>query len=114
MKYIVITSKHHDGFALFDSKVSRYDVVDATPSKRDMLKELAAACAKHGHAARLLLLAGPGLARARTVPATTWDFGPRTRKKDFDKYLRAKAEPQVRELLTDYGRSRSSGSTRRA
>jgi len=35
MKYIVITSKHHDGFAIFDSKVSRYDVVDATPYKRD-------------------------------------------------------------------------------
>ena len=48
MKYIVITSKHHDGFALYDSKVSRYDVVDATPFKRDILKELAAACAKAG------------------------------------------------------------------
>ena len=41
MKYIVITSKHHDGFALFKSKVSRYNVVDATPFKRDVLKELA-------------------------------------------------------------------------
>ena len=46
MKYIVITSKHHDGFALYDSKVSAWDVVDATPFKRDILKELAAACAK--------------------------------------------------------------------
>ena len=46
MKYIVITSKHHDGFALFGSKVSRYNAVDATPFKRDILKELAAACAK--------------------------------------------------------------------
>src|SRR5262249_12309585 len=35
MKYIVITSKHHDGFALFDSKASKYNVVDATPYKRD-------------------------------------------------------------------------------
>ena len=48
MKYIVITSKHHDGFALFGSKVSPYNVVDATPFKRDMLEELAAACAKQG------------------------------------------------------------------
>src|SRR2546422_189952 len=48
MKYIVITSKHHDGFALFDSKVTRWDVVDATPFKRDILKELSAACQKHG------------------------------------------------------------------
>ena len=48
MKYIVITSKHHDGFALYDSKVSTWDVVDATPFKRDILKELAAACQKQG------------------------------------------------------------------
>src|SRR5437762_11727096 len=40
MKYIVITSKHHDGFALFKSAASRYNVVDATPFKRDVLKEL--------------------------------------------------------------------------
>ena len=47
MKYIVITSKHHDGFAMFDSKASPYNIVDATPFKRDPLKELAAACARH-------------------------------------------------------------------
>ena len=40
MKYIVITSKHHDGFSLWDSKVSDYDVMDATPFKRDILKDL--------------------------------------------------------------------------
>ncbi|HEX6738668.1 MAG TPA: alpha-L-fucosidase, partial [Vicinamibacteria bacterium] len=44
MKYIVITAKHHDGFALFDSKVTRWDVVDATPYKRDILKQLSEAC----------------------------------------------------------------------
>src|SRR2546428_315513 len=48
MKYIVITSKHHDGFAMFKSKVSPYNVVDATPFKRDILKELADACARQG------------------------------------------------------------------
>jgi alpha-L-fucosidase len=48
MKYMVITSKHHDGFALFDSKVSTWDIVDATPFKRDLLKELAAACQRKG------------------------------------------------------------------
>ncbi|MDX9975135.1 MAG: alpha-L-fucosidase, partial [FCB group bacterium] len=47
MKYIVITSKHHDGFALFDSKVSDYDVM-ATPFQRDILKELSDECAKQG------------------------------------------------------------------
>jgi len=48
MKYVVITSKHHDGFALYGSKVSAYNIVDATPFRRDPLKELAAACAKRG------------------------------------------------------------------
>src|SRR5882672_6322318 len=47
MKYIVITSKHHDGFAMYGSKVSKYNIVNATPFKRDPLKELAAACARH-------------------------------------------------------------------
>src|ERR1700730_9497799 len=47
MTYVVITSKHHDGFAMYGSKVSPYNVVDATPFKRDVLKQLAAACARH-------------------------------------------------------------------
>ena len=78
MKYIVITSKHHDGFALFGSKASPYNVVDATPFRRDILKELAAACAKARDAARLLLLAGAGLARAERRAATTGTSGPTT------------------------------------
>ena len=48
MKYIVITSKHHDGFAMFDSKASDWNIVKATPFGRDPLKELAAACKKEG------------------------------------------------------------------
>ena len=101
MKYIVITSKHHDGFALFDSKVTGWDVVDATPFKRDILKELAAACAKHG------MRLGFYYSQAQdwhdpNGAGNTWDFGP-DEKKDFDKYLRGKAEPQVKELLTGYG-----------
>jgi alpha-L-fucosidase len=101
MKYMVITSKHHDGFALFDSKVSRYDVVDATPFKRDVLRELAAACAKQG------MPLGFYYSQAQdwhdpNGAGNTWDYGP-DEKKDFDKYLRGKAEPQVRELLTGYG-----------
>ena len=46
-KYIVVTSKHHDGFAMFDSKVSRYNVVIATPFKHDPMKDLAEACRKY-------------------------------------------------------------------
>jgi alpha-L-fucosidase len=48
MKYITITSKHHDGFAMWDSKVSDYDVVDKTPYGRDVLKMLADACHREG------------------------------------------------------------------
>ncbi len=48
MKYIVITSKHHDGFSLFGTKVGDYNIVQATPFKRDPLKELSLACKKAG------------------------------------------------------------------
>ena len=48
MKYIVITAKHHDGFAMFHSQASAFNIYDATPFKRDPLKELADACAKAG------------------------------------------------------------------
>ena len=48
MRYIVITSKHHDGFSMFDSKVSDYTIVKSTPFKRDPMKELAAACKDAG------------------------------------------------------------------
>jgi len=101
MKYIVITAKHHDGFALYDSKVSGYDIVDATPFKRDVLRELADACLRHD------LRLGFYYSQAQdwhdpNGAGNTWDFGP-DEQKDFDRYLRGKAEPQVRELLTGYG-----------
>jgi alpha-L-fucosidase len=107
MKYIVITSKHHDGFALFDSKVSNYNVVAATPFKRDILKELADACHKRGMPLGFYYSQSqdwhePGGA------GNDWDFGPDVgtdgkELKDYDGYLHGKAEPQVRELLSNYG-----------
>ena len=48
MKYVTVTSKHHDGFCMFDSRLTRYDIVDATPYARDPLKALADACHEHG------------------------------------------------------------------
>jgi alpha-L-fucosidase len=48
MKYFVITSKHHDGFCLFDATNSEYDIVDATPYGKDTLKSLSKACRRHG------------------------------------------------------------------
>ena len=65
MKYIVITSKHHDGFALFDSKASKWDMVDATPYGKDLLKPLAEACRKYGIKIGFLLFACTGLEQSR-------------------------------------------------
>ena len=48
MRYIVITSKHHDGFAMFKSDASNFNIVDGTPFKRDVIAEMAAACKKYG------------------------------------------------------------------
>ena len=101
MKYIVITSKHHDGFALFKSQVSPYNAVDATPYKRDILKALADACARQNMRLGFYYSQAQDWHESNGA-GNTWDFGA-DEKKDFDQYLRAKAEPQVRELLTGYG-----------
>ena len=100
-RYIVATAKDHDGFAMFHSVVSRYNVVDATPFHRDPLKELASACARHG------MKLGFYYSQEQDWhdpdgAGNDWDFGPDDRK-DFDRYLRRKAEPQVKELLSNYG-----------
>jgi alpha-L-fucosidase len=101
MKYIVITSKHHDGFAMYGSKVSPYNIVDATPFKRDPLKELAAAAARHKMPFGFYYSQSQDWHEPNGA-GNTWDFGP-DEKKDYDQYLRSKAEPQVKELLTGYG-----------
>jgi alpha-L-fucosidase len=101
MKYIVITSKHHDGFAIYGSKVSKYNIVDATPFKRDPLKELAAACQKAG----IKLCFYYSHAQDWHDPdaaGNNWDF-PDDSKKNFARYFEEKCKPQVRELLTNYG-----------
>ena len=101
MKYIVITSKHHDGFALFKSAASSYNVVDATPFKRDILKELADACARQDMRLGFYYSQSQDWHEPNGA-GNTWDFPP-DEQKDYDQYLRGKAEPQVRELLTGYG-----------
>jgi alpha-L-fucosidase len=101
MKYIVITSKHHDGFAMFKSNASAYNIVDATPFKRDVLKELADAAARQGIRLGFYYSQSQDWHEPNGA-GNTWDFGPDD-KKDYDRYLRGKAEPQVKELLTGYG-----------
>jgi len=107
MKYMVITSKHHDGFAMFDSKVTDYDIVDATPFGRDPIKELADACRKEGIRFGCYYSIDrdwhhPDAQGNELKQSNYWDY-PDESKKDFNKYLYEFALPQVRELLTGYG-----------
>jgi alpha-L-fucosidase len=107
MKYIVITAKHHDGFAMYHSGVTKYNIVDWTPFGRDPLKELSDACAEEGikfcvyysHREDWDHPGGYG---------NDWDYDndwgdnlfPQEK---FRKYLEEKAKPQLQELLTNYG-----------
>jgi alpha-L-fucosidase len=100
MKYIVITAKHQDGFAMFHSKVSKYNIVDATPFGRDPLKELSDACQQEGIRFCLYYSQRDDFEDPNSY-GNYWDF--HEKKRNFDKYYEEKALPQVRELLTGYG-----------
>ena len=101
IKYIVITSKHHDGFAMFDSKVSNYDIMDASPFKRDIIKELSDACKKQGMPLGLYYSqAQDWNAPGGAAFGGHWDSA---QDGDMDKYLDEKAVPQVSEILNNYG-----------
>jgi alpha-L-fucosidase len=101
MKYVTITAKHHDGFALWDSQVSDYDVAEFTDPKRDIIRELADACQKHG-----LKL---GLYYSHWVDwehPDAWDHSKEIygiSAEEYDRYWQDKVIPQIRELLTNYG-----------
>ena len=102
MKYIVITAKHHDGFAMFHSKTSPYNIYDATPFKRDPLKELAEACRKQGMPLGFYYSQAqdwhhPGGAAAK---GGHWDPA---QDGSMDDYIEKIAVPQVKELLSNYG-----------
>jgi alpha-L-fucosidase len=101
MKYIVITSKHHDGFALFDSKVTDWDVM-ATPYGRDILKQLAAACQREG--IRLCFYHSiMDWHHPDYLPRRDWEQASRPAAgADFDRYVRY-MKAQLKELLTGYG-----------
>jgi alpha-L-fucosidase len=100
IKYMVITAKHHEGFAMYDSKVSDFDIVDATPYKRDPMKALAEATRKRGiqfgfYYSQFQDWYEPNGGR------NSWDFD--EKKKDYQKYYQEKAIPQLKELMTNYG-----------
>lgn len=115
MKYLVVTSKHHDGFALYRSRVDAYNIVDATPFKRDVIGELAESCRKHGLKLGLYYSQeldwhephGGGYRSGRTNCGcmswtNDWDF-PDNGAKEFTRCFEGKIKPQVEEILSQYG-----------
>ncbi|WP_246197625.1 alpha-L-fucosidase [Chitinophaga agrisoli] len=125
MKYIVITAKHHDGFALFKTSASKWNVVDATPYGKDLLKPLADACRKYGiklgfYYSQAQDWNNPGGAAARKVTSEGWanpdsakidaytqahsgHWDPAQTTEPMSSYMDKVAVPQVKELLTNYG-----------
>ena len=114
MKYFVMTSKHHDGFAMFHSKADRFNVVDATPFGRDVVGEIAEACYKYGLKLGLYYSQeldwhhphGGGYDNTSGCSGVSWDnswdFKDRENK-DFSICFKEKIKPQVTELLKNYG-----------
>lgn len=100
MKYIVITSKHHDGFAMFKSAVSLFNIADGSPFQRDPLAELAEACREGGLRLGFYYSQTQDWHETDAV-GNTWDGVDSER--DFGRYLRAKAIPQIKEILSNYG-----------
>jgi alpha-L-fucosidase len=125
MKYIVITAKHHDGFAMFKSEASKWNIADATPYGKDVLKPLAEACKKYGvklgfYYSQAQDWNNPGGSAARKVMSEGWanpdsalidaytkehngHWDPNQEKQTFAQYIDKIAVPQVKELMTNYG-----------
>ena len=100
MKYIVFTAKHHDGFAMYDTKVSDFSIMN-TPYGKDIVAQLAEACEKEG----MMLCIYYSQMQDWEHPdgnGNTWDYDPK--EQDFRRYFYGKALPQVKELLTNYGK----------
>jgi alpha-L-fucosidase len=115
VKYIVITAKHHEGFAMFKSDASSFNIVDATPYKHDPLKDLARACSKAGirlgfyysqaqdwhHPGGAAWGGGNSPWSGGNPVAGHWDPA---QAGSFGDYIDRIAVPQVRELLSNYGK----------
>ncbi|MBQ7789086.1 MAG: alpha-L-fucosidase [Clostridia bacterium] len=115
MEYIVITSKHHEGFALFKSEADSFNCYDSSPFKRDIIGELAGACKKHGLKLGLYYSQdldwheeNGGGYKSEPVGCAgvswdnSWDF-PNKDKKDFNITFNNKILPQIKEIMTKYG-----------
>jgi len=110
MKYIIITAKHHDGFAMYESPSSDYNIVKRTPYGKDPMKALVAACHKYDMKFGFYYSLGrdwqdpdvPTNWPEKVGRSNTWDF-PDEDAKVFNKYFERKVKPQIKELLTQYG-----------
>ncbi len=112
-KYIIFTAKHHDGFAMYNSKCDKYNICKMTPFKRDVLKELADACEKYKlklgiyysqdidwHEKNGGGFNTPVIDCAGKSWCNNWDF--KDKNKNFNKYFYKKSICQIKELLTNY------------
>ena len=100
MKYIVITAKHHDGFANFATKASPWNIVDATPYGKDILKPLAEACRKYGIKLGFYYSQAQDWNNGGVEAGGTWD---KAQEHDMDDYINKVAVPQVKEICSNYG-----------
>jgi alpha-L-fucosidase len=108
MKYLVITAKHHDGFAMYASKYDDYNIINRTPFGRDPMKELSEAC--HAYGIKFCFYYSLGRdwhhphvpTESNGWRSNTWDF-PDEKNKDVSIYFNSKVKQQITELLTNYG-----------
>jgi alpha-L-fucosidase len=99
MKYLVITTKHHDGFSMFGTRVTPYNIVDATPFRRDPIAELRETCERHGIKLGLYYSHAQDWNEPDAY-GNNWSFP--GHKRNMDKYLEEKSIPQIRELCVKY------------
>ncbi|MRT93799.1 alpha-L-fucosidase [Ancylomarina sp. 16SWW S1-10-2] len=107
MKYIVLTTKHHDGFCLWDSKITDYDIMEASPFKRDIVKELSEACKKGGIKFCIYhSIVDWHHPQAQAPLYPNYNAGQKDQtvvNPEFPKYYENYLKPMVKELLTNYG-----------
>ena len=114
MRYLVVTTKHHDGFALYHSAADAFNVVDATPFGRDIVRELSDACRRAGLRFGIYYSQdldwheehGGGYKTFTHCDGVSWDNSwdyPDREKKDFSICFEKKILPQIKELMTNYG-----------
>ena len=99
-KYIVFTSKHHDGFCMYRTSQTDYNIADGTPYGQDTLKALADACAREGIKLGLYYSQTQDWHHADGF-GNTWDYD--ESQQDFGAYIDNYVKPQVREILSNYG-----------